>query len=42
MSWIVNRKGEDIPKELYYEGWQTDKDKDIFTQTPLMLWIDYR
>ena len=42
MLWAMRSCVLDIPKELYYEGWQTDKDKDIFTQTPLMLWIDYR
>ena len=36
MDWIIFRKGEAIPKELYYDGWQTDKAKDIFTYTPLM------
>lgn len=27
-----------IPEELYYDGWQTDEDKN--GRTPLMIWID--
>ena len=40
MLWIENRQGKNIPKELYYKGWKTDK--DYYKQTPLMLWIRYR
>lgn len=40
MFWIFARKGEDIPKELLYTGYKTDKDKD--GDTPLMLWISCR
>lgn len=28
-----------IPENLYYDNWQTDKDD--FDQTPLMIWIEY-
>ena len=28
MTWIFWRRGEDIPDCLYYDGWQTDKNKD--------------
>ena len=28
-----------IPKELYYNNWQADKDDN--GQTPLMSWIEY-
>ena len=38
MLWIETRRGEDIPQELFYDGWQTDKDKS--GQTPLMMWIE--
>ena len=37
MIWIEQRLGEPIPQELYYNGWQTDKDKGGWS--PLMLWI---
>ena len=40
MIWIEHRPGENIPKELHYPGYPTDKDKN--DQTPLMLWIRYR
>ena len=40
MLWIMYRKGEVIPKELYYKGWQTDKDHMGYA--PLRLWIIYR
>lgn len=40
MLWIKDRQKQDIPKELYYDGWQTDNDVD--DQTPLMLWIKHR
>ena len=39
--WIEYRHGEVIPKELYYDGWQTYKD-DYFEYTPLMTWIENR
>lgn len=28
-----------IPAQLFYDNWQTDKDD--FDQTPLMIWIEY-
>ena len=37
MKWILFRKGEAIPKELLYDGYQTDRSRDDYT--PLMLWI---
>ena len=40
MLWIENREDEAIPDCLFYEGYQTDKNKD--GQTPLMLWIENR
>ncbi len=40
MCWIEYRPGEDIPKELYYDGYQTDKDN--YGWSPLMFWIIYR
>ncbi len=40
MLWIEKRKGEPIPKELYYEGYKTDRDNE--GRTPLMLWINWR
>ena len=38
MYWIKYRRGEAIPKELYYLNCQTDKDDD--GRTPLMIWIE--
>ena len=40
MYWIEYRYDEAIPQELYYDGYQTDRDSD--GQTPLMYWIKYR
>lgn len=40
MQWIIFRIGENIPKQLCYNGYQ--KDKDIDGYTPLMLWIKER
>ena len=40
MEWIIHRCGEPIPDELYYPGWQTDRDND--KKTPLMIWIWWR
>ena len=40
MSWIKYRPNEPIPEELYYDGWQTDRDFD--NRTPLILWIGCR
>lgn len=37
MFWIENRHNEDIPQELLYPEWQTDKDKG--GRTALMWWI---
>lgn len=38
MMWIrYQQYNKNIPKELYYEGYQMDKNKD--GQTPLMMWI---
>ena len=37
MTWICSRNYYNVPKELYYDGWKTDKDKN--GETPLMLWI---
>lgn len=28
MLWIKCRQGENIPSELYYDGWQTDKNNE--------------
>ncbi len=40
MAWIIHRKSKPIPKELYYEGYKTDRNKH--GRTPLMLWIKHR
>ena len=40
MYWIKYGKGKNIPQELYYDNYQTDKAK--FGRTPLMLWIEWR
>ena len=40
MTWIEWRRGESIPKELLYQGCQTDKNN--WCRTPLMLWIENR
>lgn len=40
MQWIIFRIGENIPENLYYDGYRTDKDTD--NQTPLMIWIKER
>ncbi len=40
MYWIYRCKGQDIPYDLYYHNYQTDRDKD--GQTPLMQWIENR
>lgn len=40
MIWIEADRNENIPKELLYPGWQTDKDK--YGRTPLMFWVRYR
>ena len=40
MWWVVRRPDESAPQELYYEGWQTDKDK--YGKTPLMNWVHWR
>lgn len=34
---IADNKFKDIPKELFYDGWQTERDN--YDNTPLMLWI---
>lgn len=39
MIWIEADRNENIPKELLYDNYQTDKDK--YGKTPLMLWIRY-
>ena len=39
MFWIKYVPEEFIPKELYYDGYQMDKDNH--DRTPLMLWIEY-
>ena len=28
MTWIIYRRGKDIPDYLLYPGWETDKDED--------------
>lgn len=38
MLWIKHHKSENIPEELYYTGYQTDKDE--YGYTPLMLWVE--
>ena len=38
MIWIDHHRDEDIPQQLFYDGWQTDKDKD--GRIPLRIWID--
>ena len=40
MLWIYCRKGESIPEDLKYPGWQTDRDDD--EETPLMFWVRCR
>lgn len=40
MLWIEERRGEDIPQDLYYPNYELDKDDD--GRTPLMLWIKNR
>ena len=35
------RKGEAIPKKLYYPNYKLVKDRRT-SQTPLMFWIEYR
>lgn len=43
MEWIENHQkydGEKIPEQLFYDGYQTDKNK--YNETPLILWITYR
>ncbi len=40
MLWIEYRPGEPIPKEIQYDGWQTDRNK-CGGKTPLMLWIKH-
>ena len=40
MIWIECRHDEAIPEELYYDGYQTDKNSN--GQTPLMMWIEER
>ena len=40
MLWIKYREYEDIPYELYYYEWETDKDEN--GETPLMYWTEYR
>ena len=39
MLWIKYRRGKDIPQDLLYDGWQTDKNK--IGQTPLMIRIEH-
>ena len=40
MEWIKNNpQRKRIPKELYYDDYQTDRDE--FGNTPLMLWIQW-
>ena len=40
MEWIKEHpQRKKIPKELYYNGYQTDKDE--LGRTPLMLWKQY-
>lgn len=38
--WIIHRKKQNIPKQLFYENCQTHK--TIYGQTPLMEWIIHR
>ena len=40
MIWIESRYEEDIPQDLYYDGYQTDRNKN--GETALMLWIESR
>lgn len=43
MEWIEKYEKYDvdvIPEQLFYDGYQTDKDKNGYT--PLILWIIYR
>ena len=36
MLWINYKPEEDIPKQLFYKGWETDKDNG--GRTPFKLW----
>ena len=40
MLWIKYHQGKNIPYELYYPNYQTDRDE--CGNTALMLWIQYR
>lgn len=40
MAWIIRRKSKPIPKELYYDVCQTDRNE--YGRTPLMLWVKHR
>ena len=40
MLWIRFCPNEPISQELYYEGYQTDRDEN--RETPLFYWIKYR
>ena len=43
MYWIEYHKGQPIPDEFKYPGWQTDRCGYVGGKsTPLMLWINYR
>ena len=39
MMWVNNQYEDDIlPEELFYDGWQTDRNND--NKTLLMMWIE--
>ena len=40
MIWIEYNVDEPIPEQLYYDGYQTDR--EACGHTPLMLWIKDR
>lgn len=37
MLWVEHRRGEVIPKELFYDGFPTDRAE--YNRTLLMIWI---
>lgn len=39
MLWIRYRQGENIPSQLYYYRWQTDR--DVNGRTPIMMTLLY-
>ena len=36
MIWVERRRGEAIPENLYYKGWEMDRDNH--NRTPIMIW----